>query len=228
MRRLRSCGWTDARPDKLILANSAEIVHYQDIREWRHRRITPYRPSAGVEAHRFLLANTGKVVDGDWDHVRTDFEENEIHRLLYQRFALGLAWEEIEIFQGYVAEVAAGRQRWRHSRSKEELLATSRAVEALYREIRQNGYRTGGGSDEVTVSISRDGELLYNNVGGHHRLSIVKLVGVEKIPVRVLLRHRLWQDLRDEVRSVSDIEKLSARARRYLGHPDLQDLLPVL
>lgn len=230
LRRMRPRNWTDARVDKLISADSQAIVHYQDIRDWRHPRLAAYRPASGLGASRFVLLNKGKVLDGDWDLVRMNFEENDVYRLLHERFALGKAWQEIELFQAYAREIAAGKRRWRHSSTYDELVATALEVERLYQEIRDKGYRTGddghSSADEVTVSIGRDGEVLYNNVGGHHRLSIVKLLEIEQIPVQVMLRHRQWQDVRDEVRRAAAPVELSEKARRHLGHPDLADILP--
>ncbi|MEX2534108.1 MAG: hypothetical protein WD273_00790 [Trueperaceae bacterium] len=230
LRMLSASGWTDAEFDKLIEVDPARIVYYQDVGRWQHRRLTEYNPQAGVDAGRFVNANVGKILDGDWDLVHVDFRQNNIYRLLHERYILGVRWEETEIFRKYAAEIAAGERRWHWSTSYEELLETSREIETLYKEIRENGYRTradagrGGVGDEVTVSIGREGELLYNNVGGHHRLTIGKLLGLPKIPVQVLIRHRQWQDVRDEVRSASQMEALSARARALLGHPDLTDI----
>lgn len=229
MRRLPSRHWTDARFDKLVWVETHAVTYYQDVARWDHPRIVRYRPAAGMTARRFVMANTGKVVDGEWDRDRMAFEENEVYRLLHERFAQGREWHEIGLFRKYVAEIAAGTPRWRHSASYDELLATANEVERLYREIRDRGYRpsqrSGPRADEVTVSIGRDGELLFNNVGGHHRLSIAKLLGIEQVPVRVLLRHRQWQDVRNELRRRSRPGSLSARARRYVEHPDLRDLL---
>jgi hypothetical protein len=72
--------------------------------------------------------------------------------------------------------------------------------------------------DEVAVDIGRDGELLYFD--GKHRLSIAKLLDVESIPIRVVVRHREWQELRDDVRRTGTVDREELRS-----HPDLQDLL---
>lgn len=228
LRRLPLRGWTDAEFHKIVVVRPSQIVDYQDISRWSHPRLTPYRPSSGLGARKFVRLNVGKVLDGEWDQIRMPFDDNEVYRLLYERFAVGRQWEEIELFQGYLRDIEAGRTVWRHSSTREELLTRASEVESLYRDIRDDGYRYSGSassSDEVTVSIGRNGELLYNNVGGHHRLSIAKLLGVEYIPVRVLLRHRRWQDVRDRVRSAPEVDSLDDTTRSFLGHPDLRDLL---
>ncbi|MEX2541105.1 MAG: hypothetical protein WD314_04825, partial [Trueperaceae bacterium] len=179
---------------------------------------------------RFVLANVGKVIDGDWDLAGTPFAQNNIYRLLRERFVDGVPWDETEVWQRFAADIALGERRWHWSASVEELWAAARETEALYESIRKNGYRPagsngrGGGIDEITVSIGRDGELLYCNVGGHHRLSIAKILEIERVPVRVLLRHRRWQDVRDEVRASGHAAGASGCAAKLLEHPDLQDL----
>lgn len=241
--------WTDARFHELIDVNPAEIVHYQDISHWHHPRLAPYEPSRGVDARGFVRANAGKVLDGDWDLVRMPFERNNIYRLLHEHFVEGVAWEETAVFRQFAKEIAAGERRWHWSSSTEEMLEAAKGVERLYENMRQNGYRSNGGTataDAITVSIGRNGEFLYNNVGGHHRLSVAKIVGIEQVPVRVLVRHRLWQDVRDELRrsrrpgegrpggrrpgewrpGEGRPGELSVRATEHLRHPDLESLLP--
>lgn len=49
--------------------------------------------------------------------------------------------------------------------------------------------------NEITVDIGRNGELLYAGFG-IHRLSIAKILGIEKVPVIVGMRHaRYCQDV---------------------------------
>lgn len=45
--------------------------------------------------------------------------------------------------------------------------------------------------DQISVNVARDGKLLFNN-RGLHRLSIAKIVGVEKIPISVVVWHSKW------------------------------------
>jgi len=69
---------------------------------------------------------------------------------------------------------------------------------------RWRNYTRGGGlasdqpvhANEVCVAIGRDGTLYSDE--GRHRLFIAKALGLEEIPVRVLVRHRMWQQIRDQ------------------------------
>jgi len=54
--------------------------------------------------------------------------------------------------------------------------------------ITQNEIPDGSGTDlsnEISVNIGRDGELIFNNSGGHNRLSTAKILGVDEILVKV-------------------------------------------
>jgi hypothetical protein len=76
---------------------------------------------------------------------------------------------------------------------------------------------------EVEVGIGRNGDIFF--IDGKHRFSIAKYEGINEIPVRVLIRHREWQELRDEVYTATSVSELSPEARSQLSHPDMQDVI---
>jgi len=78
--------------------------------------------------------------------------------------------------------------------------------------------------NEIVVNIGRNGELIFDD--GKHRFCIAKTIGINQIPVRVLMRHREWQKIREEINSADDLESLSNRAKKHLSHPDLEDIVP--
>lgn len=124
-------------------------------------------------------------------------------------------------------------------RTPAELEAKLEKVDALIASIRANGYlyserlkeeksRWYGSisvPDEIMVNIGRNSELLWYS-RGRHRLSVAKVLGVPSIPVVVRARHKQWQAIRDEIRSVDNRADLSEKARMHLDHPDLTDIVP--
>ena len=42
--------------------------------------------------------------------------------------------------------------------------------------------------DDISVNLGRNGEILFNN-RGHHRLSIAKILGINTVPVQVVVVH---------------------------------------
>lgn len=80
-------------------------------------------------------------------------------------------------------------------------------------------------ADECRAGIGRNGEIIRFSAG-RHRISLAKILQLEKIPILIVVRHEKWQELRDEIRAADNIGELSERARQALDHPDMQDILP--
>lgn len=78
--------------------------------------------------------------------------------------------------------------------------------------------------DNIMVDIGRDGQFLF--VDGKHRLSIAKILDIDKIPANILVRHKEWQTVREEVAQASSADELNDRTYNYLQHPDIADIVP--
>jgi len=178
----------------------------------------------------------GSVVGGDWDRSETRFTDLDVYRAYERHFEDGVPWAETAFYERVLREIDEGREPW-DCRTREEFRARCERLDRLYETIASEGYHTQAElmrteaedpikeqnrlpterlKDEITVDIGRDGELLFED--GRNRLSIVKLLGLEDVPVRVLRRHTAWQGIRDAyVRGES-------AAERYCGHPDLAAL----
>lgn len=68
-------------------------------------------------------------------------------------------------------------------------------------------------TNEVMVDIGRDGEVLF--VDGRHRLAIAKLLGIEEIPVVILVRHKDW--IKRLKRVINDSHEVPSG---FKHHPD--------
>lgn len=133
----------------------------------------------------------GSTVGGDWDQHREPFSKLLMYRGIRDHYVDGLPWSETVYYTRLV-------ERFRSqdvSADTAETLAMERCenIEQVYRAIDTHGYRSqreldGHPLHEVTVTIARDGTLLYN-CEGRHRLSIAKVLDIEQIPVLVLARH---------------------------------------
>lgn len=181
---------------------------------------------------------SGVVRGGSWDRTDERFEDLAVFRGYRRHFRDGVPWEETEFFERNVDKIEAGVERWGCT-SRADFEARCRRLDDLYRTIRDEGYRTqtdlddddvadpvgrgrperGHLADEIAVHIGRDGELLFED--GRNRLSIVKLLDVDEIPVRVLLRHREWQEIRDAY-----VEGAISPSSEVASHPDLRGLEP--
>ena len=141
----------------------------------------------------------GKVLDGDWDlpHNLIKLEELDIYQALYQHFIEGKEWQETDFYHRVLAEIESGMIKW-NCLSNKDFEERCKKLDALCQDIKNNGFKTQkklrGGvrkmEDEVAVVIGRNGDLIFNN--GRHRLAIAKILDLDKIPVKITLRHKRW------------------------------------
>ena len=197
-----------------------------------------------INSSRFAVTTDGfKITDGSWDENAFQIEEFPLYRMFEKHFEHGVPWEETARFERrkqYLEEhgsfseldLPPGQQSMDAYR---EYLAY---FDSVYDDIRENGYKTqrelSTDTDflnrerqhpafgEIEVLIGRDGRLIAR--GGLHRSCLVRILGLETVPVRTLVRHSQWQAVRDEVATV-DRSNLSDRSRQYLTHPEVQDLV---
>lgn len=136
----------------------------------------------------------GSVIDGDWDQPREKFSRLLLYRGLRQWATEGMEWKETEYYEGLLDKFIT--YGWSNSEAKSLANERCEHIETMYERIRSEGYQSqralnGHPLHEVTVTVARDGEVLYNSEG-RHRLSIAKLLDVAAIPVLVLIRHEQY------------------------------------
>lgn len=161
---------------------------------------------------------------GKWDRQLKKISELEKHKAVKQRFQNGKTWEETGIYDHILGEIEK-KGKYDGCKNKNDIVERYQEIDELYESISQEGFKEDSGLDQVCVNIGRDGEIIFNG-NGHHRLSIAKILGIDQIPVRVLIRHAKWQKLREHIVSASDYDGLNDRAKNHLTHPDLQDIVP--
>jgi hypothetical protein len=179
----------------------------------------------------------GLIESGDWDLSETLFENYDLYNAIQQRFEEELDWKETSFYQRVVNQIEDGQTKW-GCETIPEFDLRCLDLEDLYESIEENGYiprnqimkkgneipstdRFAAISnsclykyDEIAVDINRDGEFLF--VDGRNRLSICKILDVDKIPVRVVRRHKNWQDYRCTI---------AENRESQIQHPDCVDLV---
>lgn len=208
--------FSDADPYKIISVPPEEI-------QYKLRLDDPDREVGYFDA----WGERNRVYGGEWDRHRTSFPD--FHRTLHDCFEAhfldGVPWSETEFIQQVLAEVEAGNPTWHTSTSRQDVFDRCDELDGIWNSITTEGYRRQAAVStaldwrkdysEVMVNIGRDGEYLQN-AEGKHRLIMARLAGVEEIPVRVIVRHREWQQRRNEIRN-GEIDD-------YPSHPDLVDI----
>lgn len=159
------------------------------------------------------------VNNWNWDIEWNSFNENLIFNWLYERFIDKKEWTDTSYFTNFVKEIESWKLMWNCSNQK-ELLIRCKELDDLYNDIKNNWYQLNKdtitwGYDEVTVNIWRNWEILFNDWA--HRLTIAKLLKLEKIPVRIIARHSNWYNFIKYLKSVLP----NQTSYQSLGHPDL-------
>lgn len=184
---------------------------------------------------------TGEVRDGDWDRSNERLEDLIKYRSVIDRFENGTPWEKTDIHHETLERIENGETYWNGCRTVDELKRRVDHIEQLYETIRESGFKSqselrgksvksivlSGSFDrsktDVTVAVGRNGEFLF--VDGNHRLAIANVLGIDAIPVRVVVRHAKWQDIREKIKEASNPNDLSSQIRQYLDHPDVKTVL---
>ncbi|WP_457653570.1 hypothetical protein [Rhodocaloribacter sp.] len=179
----------------------------------------------------------GRIEDGDWDLNASPFEGWDLFKAMKHRFQDNGDWTETDFYMRVVGEIQKGHVKWGCT-TVESFNQRLQRLEDLYHGIKENGYKLQEEIepeedpfswepdspfrryDEVVVCIDRKGRILLRD--GKHRLSIAKILGIEKIPVRVGLRHKDWMDFKSEIFEWA----MSRGGQSYqpLLHPDLANI----
>lgn len=179
-----------------------------------------------------ICKDKGKVIGGDWDlpKNRIRFEDWDVHQAFYQRFVEGKEWQETDFYHTIVTEISAGKEMFA-CKTITDFEERCKKLDKLYQNIKNYGYKTQkeldithrnrllSEEDEITDNIARTGVLLFNN--GMHRLSIAKILNLEKIPVKITVRHPEWVEFRKQI---LDQTGKSGEVYHPLTHPDLADI----
>jgi hypothetical protein len=220
-RRIRRRYRSTTLGDAVIEVDPTLITHF--LIEGTHPA-TSYRERKGlvtkhelVKAYFPVVDYRGIVLPGDWDEHVKPHRFDRVYRGIRAHYLEGVDWEETEYGQHMLLLDDLYDETYFDHRTS--------SCEELYRSIRLDGYERDPRPDgNVPVNVGRNGEIVFNNRDGHHRLALAKVLGLETIPVVVVVRHERWEEIREEVAAATTIDDLGERARRYLDHPDVAPL----
>lgn len=192
------------------------------------------RTSADLKKfHSLKLAN--RVLDGNWDQASSPFESRSISRMLADHFKRGTPWADTEVYQEIIQKIAVTGIYWNDCTSEEDVRERCAYLDDLFENIKTHGYRVPPGleygktglvqtcfPEEVAVNVGRSGEFLFWD--GRHRLMMAKILKLALIPVRVVIRHHLWQETRDSFVKARRKQLLPPELSALASHPDISYL----
>lgn len=185
--------------------------------------------------------NMGDITGGHWDRPGDRFEDDVLYETLESRFEHGREWAETEKFRRSLRKIESGEPAWNNSFTVDDLVARCEYLDDLYEEIRSGGFKSqpelqGKSNEEivrsgsfdrsrtdVVVHIDRNGEFLFCD--GRHRFAIAKILDLDSIPVRVVVRHERWQAVREQLGEGKPVHDIDGVSEEQLPHSDLRDVV---
>ncbi len=159
----------------------------------------------------------GMVVGGDWDIPKKEFVNLDVFIAFKQHFKENVKWQRTQFYKNTVQSIKNNKYHW-GCQNQEEFLERCNNLDELFHSIKNYGYKTQSNNikgfigifiiDEISVNIDRNGNLLFNN--GAHRLSIAKLLNLKKVPIRVTVCHKLFNDSCRGLKSINALPHSSA------------------
>lgn len=149
------------------------------------------------------------ILGGSWDIYKKPITQSPHYQGLIERFEYGMDWEQTSEFT-WLKE-----RNW----STKRIRSHFEAQERLFLSIQNDGYNH---RYPIQIQIGRNGELIRQT--GLHRATISRILGINKIPAKVKVRHSRWQSVRQDILNSSK-EKINDEC---LTHPDMKDVMPLL
>lgn len=171
------------------------------------------------------------------------FDNYSFYQSVEDHFTEGVKWENTEFYKWAIEWIKDSNVPKAHYYGTPKKIRNRLyGLDKLYNHMQKNGYLTQkelrkiGNAPlrrvhnyrpehhEVMVDITRSGTIALEE--GRHRLAIAKILNLEEIPVRVFVRHRKWQSIREklvqsEINQSEDIDNQIS-----FDHPDIRNLHP--
>lgn len=204
--------YTDTNPFKIVYVEPHKITEISEIDYQKYSKSIKY----------------GQVIDGDWDKKPSKKHEDLIDLKGLEKYLNGQKnWEGTKLpeeFEEINRKWAETEEERKHSLKNlaEKLENNYLTQKELWETDAQDTIKKCNDTvipftNEIKVSIGRNGELLKQNQGGRHRLALAKILDLEKIPVMVMARHTHWQQKRNEIIRNNTKQNTSI-------HPDFADI----
>lgn len=137
------------------------------------------------------------IVDGNWDiHTINRLDEYDFYKSFLEVKHNNTTWKQTKYYQRVASQISQGKLKW-GCRTLTEFDARLAKLDAIYENIRKNGYQQMEKEEGITVNIGRHGDLFLN--GGKHRMTFCKILHIQKVPVRITVRHPKWVQFKNEI-----------------------------
>lgn len=193
--------WVDSSDIEFVTTGDPHVDYSF---ESRYSPLYPHNHE-GYTRGCFSWDSIGQVRGGDWDKSTIRFTDLPEYEMFYDVLINGKDWDETRYFSKVSRYLEAGNERKGHTTVEDFRRHRIQRLEELYKSIREDGYKSQeelhpersalrNAQNEIRVNIGRDGELLFNNNSGNHRLAIAKVLGIDELPVCIYVCHKRWEE----------------------------------
>jgi len=217
--------------DSTVDRSAVEMTPYPELSgkfDWRKTiRVDPraIRQGLAFKIWPEFEYRAWSVVDGNWDRalnpVETDFRFRGVQEFLRDE----LPFEQTALYPREYDPRLPDPEEFARKRSA----FIRKMYEDLMRDSRLRSNSDYGADEdpaattaEISIAIGRDGQPILAD--GWHRLSIARVAGIERVPARVVLRHREWAEFYEHVADTFERGFWKKRYKSYspLDHLDFQ------
>jgi len=164
------------------------------------------------------LSFEGQIKGGDWKIISHKERLNTPKcRGLKERFIDNKPWGATALFTEWYAKYFKIGQTIKGMKNIEEL---EKYYEKYYDNLHQNIKAAGilppdKNISPIYIMIGPNGEII-TTYDGNHRLYMAMILNIRKIPVKILRRHKEWQNIREKLINIR-----TDNMDEYLEHPDI-------
>jgi len=171
---------------------------------------------------KFMRTGEVTILEGDWEKPK-DIRTSPIY-ISIQQIINGEPFEDTPLFERGKKIIEEGGYAWKHKTLEDFRTKRPEEIKALYHSIKAKGVLSiievnekANEQDNIAVAVGRDGSVYVFD--GLHRFAIATMLGIQEIPVTVMIRHSDWVAKRDELR-----KKIGVKTYDPISHPEFSDI----
>jgi len=212
-------------PDDIeyYLLNSSENFVTSYCKKDSHKKVPLHELEKGI----INPVYAGIVFSGDWDIYKKSYCYDRVYNSFRKHHNKEKTLLETEYGSQYkIRGTIHNRREYAKKKVNKKL--------KLYKNIKKHGFLTQHDLGKkrvtpvyirpwpITVNIGRNGEIISNNTA-HNRIAICKILNINKVPVLVVARHKMWQEIRKELwdKKANSDDNIRPELKKYINHPDI-------
>lgn len=171
----------------------SHCTYPSDLCDYTQHSLNKNHHHALVDRGVFNQCRKGTLYGGDWDKLGPLFTDLAEYNALLNHFNGTEDWRS-SVYANRIIDYLKSNIKGVRNINKtgyEWLTERLIQIENLYHSLQQFGYKSDSiddPNDLISINLSRNNIPLFNN-RGHHRLSLSKILGLDLVPVQVIVKH---------------------------------------